>query len=189
MHAYLAGLNERVDYPVRTGLLIYIDRTQHDILPIRVEFDPTFWKETVLGWAITQTNHRIDETLPPADPQHGWECEYCSYSARCGKTDEPVHDMGADGFVPFVVYPQELVRKTLRAENGTTALTPTLAHQYTDLADEYGVRDWDCTACGERYPWDSIEWDGTISAPPPCPACATDGLFVALGPASPYDES
>ena len=40
-----------------------------------VEFDQEFWEETVCEWAATQSTYRTEETLPPATPEHGWECQ------------------------------------------------------------------------------------------------------------------
>lgn len=184
LHAYLYGLNQTVSYPVQTGLVIYIDREQHDLRAITVEFDREFWEETVREWMATQSTYRLDETLPPSDPEHGWECEYCSYRQRCGKDDKPYKDQPVDGFLPLVSYPRQQVELTLEADNGTERLTPTLASQYPKLAKQYDVSDWQCSACDSMFSWDTIEWEGTPAEPPICPSCATNERFATLrGPA------
>ncbi len=101
LHAYLHGLDESHSYTVDTGLIIYVDRKQHDLVATTVEFDPEFWRDTVLEWARKQTHYRLGEILPPAEPEAGWECQYCSFRHRCGQTDTAVADSPADGFVPL----------------------------------------------------------------------------------------
>lgn len=184
LHAYLYGLDQTVSYPVQTGLVIYIDREQHDLRAMTVEFDPEFWEETVVEWAQTQSSYRLDQTLPPAEPEHGWECGYCSYQQRCGQGDEPYNDQPVDGFLPLVQYPRQQVETALEAEGGTERLTPTLAHQYPELADQYVVADWQCPACSTTFAWDAVEWDGDPTDPPVCPDCAAnDWLATLRGPA------
>lgn len=180
LHAYLHGLEEATSHSVQTGLIIYVSRKQHELLPIRVDFDTEFWRDMVIEWAANQTEHRLEEALPPAEPEHSWECKYCSFRERCGKGESPHEDVPAEGFVPRVIYPQRQVKQALRAEGGATALTPTLAHEYPALATEYDVADWRCPSCTDTYAWGEIEWDGRKESPPSCPRCADNGQYVAL---------
>lgn len=185
LHAYLYGLNDAVSYPLDTGLIIYVDREHHDLVAKRVGFDSGFWEGTVLEWAETQTEYRLDESLPPADPEFDWECTYCSFRTRCGKADDTVDDCPADGFVPLTQYPREQVERALNAEGGTTALTPTLAYQYPDLAEKYDVLVWRCLACSQTLEWNAVSWDGSTSDPPACPHCAQNNRFGPLHGDSP----
>jgi hypothetical protein len=69
-----------------------------------VEFDQEFWEETVCEWAATQSTYRTEETLPPATPEHGWECEYFSYQQRCGQGDKPYRDQPVGRFLPLLSF-------------------------------------------------------------------------------------
>ena len=184
LHAYLYGLNQTVSHPVRTGLVIYIDREQHDLRAMTVDFDHEFWKDTICEWMATQSTYRLDGTLPPADPEHDWECGYCSYRERCGKGDEPYRDEPVGGLLPLVSYPREQVERAIQADGATDKLTPTLAHQYPGLAGQYDVADWHCPSCSEAINWEAIDWDGDLTKPPVCPHCASNEQFATLsGPA------
>jgi CRISPR/Cas system-associated exonuclease Cas4 (RecB family) len=185
LHAYLHGLDENTSYTVDTGLVIYVDRKQHDLVATRVDFDVEFWEETVLEWATAQTQYRLDETLPPAEPEAGWECQYCSFRQRCGKADSAVVDSPADGFVPLTEYPRAQVEKALNAEGGATALTPTLGRQHPELSERYPVTDWQCSVCGQTTEREAVDWDGNTNDPPACPHCATKNRFAPLQGQSP----
>lgn len=190
LHAYLAGLDQTVEYTVDQGLVIYVDRTHHDLRAIPVEFDAAFWRDTVCRWAATQTAYRDDEELPPAEPTYDWECEYCSYQTRCGQTAASVEDASPEGFVPLRQYPQDRVTAALEAEGGAMELTPTLAHQHPDLAQQYPVRQWSCPACGSEFQWDDPDCEGIPAEQPSCPACARQHRFAPLQPRqiSPKDD-
>lgn len=184
LHAYLHGLNQTVSYPVQTGLVIYVDREHHDLRAMTVEFDHEFWTKTVCEWMATQSTYRLEGAIPPAEPEHDWECGYCSYRQRCGKGDEPYRDEPVDGFLPLVSYPREQVDRALRAEGGTETLTPALAYHYSELAAQYDVADWHCPSCSEAINWEVIDWDGDLTKPPVCPHCASNNQFATLsGPA------
>jgi CRISPR/Cas system-associated exonuclease Cas4 (RecB family) len=187
LHAYLRGFqaDEEVSHPVETGLIIYVSRKQHDLLPIRVEFDAEFFQETVVKWAAEQTTYRLEESLPPAEPEASWECGYCSYRERCGVGEVPYEDTPAQEFLPGVVYPQRQVDRAIRAEGGAAALTPTLAHEYPELAAEYDVLEWRCPVCSSTYAYETVEWNGRVEAPPPCPKCTEATRFVPLTSESP----
>lgn len=192
LHAYLHGLDQTVSHSLDMGLVIYVDRTQHDLLPVCVEFDSEFWTETVIDWAADQTTYRLSDELPPADPEQQWECEYCSYRQRCGRDDDPFADTPATGFLPLTSYPRHAVVEALEAEGGADALTPTLAYQYPDLAAEAetDVYPWTCVLCGEEYAWDwdELEWDGNPANPPMCPACTSGHWFAELAEGTPLWE-
>lgn len=186
IHAYMAGLNEEYDRDIDKGLIIYGARQTFDMAVCEVEFDEEFWKETVLDWAQTQTEYRIDEELPPADPEEpSWECQYCDYQNRCGENDDnDWEDIGTDGFVPLLEYPESPAEDYLRSEreNGMK-LTPTLAHQHPEIADEYEVFDWVCDYCTSTYDWDHFDWDGDNLNPPSCPNCKDEhGNLPLRGP-------
>ncbi|MFC7044618.1 PD-(D/E)XK nuclease family protein [Halobacteriaceae archaeon GCM10025711] len=87
LHAYLYGLSQAHDDNVTDGLLIYGGRTSFDLRVFHVTFDPWFWRQTVLAWAAAQTTHQRDGDLPPASPEHSWECGVCDYRNRCGKAE------------------------------------------------------------------------------------------------------
>lgn len=180
LHTYLYGLDQTVSYPVQTGLVIYIDRKQHNLRAMTVKFDQEFWEETVLEWAQTQSSYRFEETLPPAVPEHGWECGYCSYRQRCGRGDGPYSDQPVNGFLPLMLYPKQQVKTALEAENGTDQLTPTLAHQYPELAAQYDVDDWYCPTCNDRFGWDTVDWRSDLTNPPVCPTCAANDQLATL---------
>ena len=175
LHAYMFGLDQQVEHSIHRGLIIYVDREQHSLVAMEVEFDEAFWESRVLEWAETQSEYRLEKTLPPASPAFGWECSYCSFRKRCGEGEGPYADAPAEEFLPLTQYPREQVEAALEAEGGASALTPTVAHQHPELASEHAVYDWRCSVCGERVGLAAVEWDGTVTAPPSCPACAEVG--------------
>lgn len=181
LHAYLHSLNEDYDYPVTDGLLIYGSRKTLDLRVFHVTFDPAFW-QNVVDWMATQTNYEQVGELPPADPERDWECTYCSYKHRCGQADTPYQDIGSDGLLPvFDGYDRDAIVEYLTAHTDADArLTPTLAHQYPDLAAEYGAYDWSCPRCNETYAWDAVDWDGDTADLPVCPVCARNGDLLRL---------
>jgi CRISPR/Cas system-associated exonuclease Cas4 (RecB family) len=179
VHAYMRGLSEEYDQDVDEAVIIYGGREQLNVRAFREPFDPDFWAE-VVDWAATHTEYRQEEELPPADPEYGWECKYCSYKHRCGQSDEPYADLGARGFLPlFADYPREQVVEYLEAHDDA-ALTPTLARTYPGLAEAYPVADWTCPRCEQTVAWDHVTWDGDPSSPPLCEECVADGELVTL---------
>jgi len=88
--------------------------------------------------------------VPDKAPNFGWVCSYCSFRERCGQTDQPYADAPAEGFLPLTRYPREQVTAALEAESGAAALTPTLAHQYSELASEHAVADWQYSVWEQR---------------------------------------
>ena len=188
-HAYMYGLSQEYDRQLTDALIIYGGRTNLNIQPFHVTFDPVFWRQTVLDWAAEHTSYRLRDELPPADPEHDWECTFCSYRERCGKGSSEYEDTGASGFLPGVAtYPRSKVTEYLDAHDGAK-LTPTLAHQYPELATRYQVLDWHCVACSTAFAWDDPEWDGEPATPPLCPECKKSGTPAPLRAPSPEQQA
>ncbi|MCD2200802.1 PD-(D/E)XK nuclease family protein [Halobacterium sp. KA-4] len=176
LHAYLLGLSEKFEIDLDVGVLIYVSRQSLDIETFRIDFDAAFWNETVLDWAATHTQYRIDEELPPATPETDWECEYCSYRERCGKGSAPAADYGVRGFVrEFAGYPPEKIEEYLE-NNPEEELTPALAAEYPELAATYAVQHWSCNRCGSSINWKEVE----AADEPLCPCCAEDDILTPL---------
>lgn len=186
LHAYLYALDEEYDCSITDGMIVYGSRKTLDIEPFNVEFDSEFWAR-VVDWMQAQTEYEQAGTVPPATPEREWECNYCSFKHRCGQADTPYADTGTDGLLPmFDGYDRQNLQEYLAAhEDRDARLTPTLAHQFPELAAEHGAYDWSCSKCNESYTWDKIDWDGDTESPPFCPACANVGDLVTLaGPAA-----
>jgi len=56
LHAYLYGLDQEYEHPVRDGIVLYGDRTTFEVKAFHVAFDPSFWTETVVDWMRKQTH-------------------------------------------------------------------------------------------------------------------------------------
>jgi CRISPR-associated exonuclease Cas4 len=181
-HCYMYGLTQKYDRRVTDALLLYSSRTSLDLRAFHVAFDPWFWRRTVLNWAADHTQLRLDEELPAADPELPWECNVCSYRHRCGQAEETAHsDVGVSGLLPlWTGYPQAKLVEYLEGHS-EAKLTPALAYEYPALADDYGVYDWVCEACGGQQAWDDVDWDGSTAEPPDCRACASKGIHASLG--------
>lgn len=171
VHAYMKGLSEKYDRNVSEAVIFYGSRKTLNVKAFHVDFDPWFWRESVLGWAEQHSMYRLNKELPPADPEFGWECQFCSFKGRCGRSDTSYEDLGTKGFLPLHKYPKEKVKAYLEAHDDGK-LTPTLVHCYPELTADAEVHDWRCTRCSEKYPYESVTWDGEISEPPQCPRCA-----------------
>lgn len=184
LHAYLRGLSETYGTEVTQGAILYLSRTTLDARLFEITFDTGFWTETVLEWTETQTEYRLNGSLPPAEPRTEWECQYCPFRQRCGEGQRPVSDCGAIGFLPrFSKYPRAKILAYL-AVDATRQLTPTLATHHPDLARQYPTGDWHCPRCAATYVWDGVEWDGDVTQPPRCPECSEEDSSVILsGPA------
>ena len=171
VHAYLHGLAEKHDKYPETAAIIYGSRTTLDIEVFEVEFDPTFWEDTVIKWASRQTAHRAYGDLPPPDPEYDWECEFCSFRERCGQGERECSDGSPIGFLPvYADYPRQKVLNYLETHPGAK-LTPTLAQTYPDLVDEYEVYRWSCSDCDSTFQWDEINLDLESLRAPKCPEC------------------
>lgn len=169
LHAYMRGLSQKYQTDIKDGVLLYGSRTHLDIRAFHINFDTSFWEDTVLEWASNQTVYRLNERLPQADPIYDWECNVCDYRERCGKGSRLFEDIDATGLLPLFDHPRQAVTQYLETYGGK--LTPTLAHQYPDLAEKYDVHDWWCRGCGSHFSWDAIGWHGNISNPPKCQNC------------------
>lgn len=186
LHAYMAGLNQKYDRDIDKGIIVYGERDSLDMVVFEIDFDEDFWNETVLDWASTQTEYRLNDELPPAEPEEpSWECKYCDYRERCGQNDDTDwEDTGINGFVPLVEYPDTEVKDYLDSEleNGAK-LTPTLAYQHPTLTEEYDVFDWECDYCTNTFNWNQFDWDRDTMNPPVCPDCKDEhGNLPLRGP-------
>ena len=188
LHAYLYALDEEYDHTISEGLVVYGCRTTFDIEVFHVEFDAEFWSR-ITEWMVTQAEYERAGELPPADPERDWECSYCSYKHRCGEGDAPFADVGYDGLLPlFAEYDRENLCEYLDGHSEAGAkLTPTLAYEYPELVDEYGVFDWSCPR-GHAHTWDSIDWDGDTDDPPMCPECVDSGNLLTLSGPEPSEQ-
>jgi len=180
-HAYMKGLSQKYDRQITDAVILYGDRTTLSIRAFHVEFDPFFWRETVLSWAESHTSSRLKDILPDSDPEYDRECSFCNYRKRCGQGETGFADIGPYGLLPGVEYPRAQLVEYLEAHNA--CLTPTLAHSYPDLAEEYGVHDWSCQVCGTSHEWGTIDWHGDPSLLPQCPTCGdSEPVGVLAGP-------
>jgi CRISPR/Cas system-associated exonuclease Cas4 (RecB family) len=176
VHAYMKGLSEKYDRTVTKAVLVYVGRTSLNVKSFTVDFDPWFWRETIIGWAAEQTSYRLREKLPPAVPQFEWECNFCSYKQRCGKGNQDHTDEKPIGLLPGLTdYPEEKVAEYLQSHE-EAKLTPTLAYEYSNLAEQHGVYDWFCSECANSFDWDSNKLSDNLEQPPQCPICADDGV-------------
>lgn len=176
VHAYLVGLTEKFEREVTDAVLVYGSRESLELKTFHIEFNPEFWNEIVVEWAEKHTQYRLDEELPPGDPEYDWECRFCSYRVRCGKSDTDHHDCGPSGLLPgYDDYPRDTVVEYLQ-DNPTEGLTPSLAREFPDLAKEYEVTNWQCNRCSSKINWDEVD----VSGDPLCPNCAERGEISAL---------
>lgn len=178
VHAYLYALDEQSPRPVEDALLVYVSAETFEVRTFQVTFDDAFWRERVVPWMVSQTAAREADELPPGTPEQGWECSYCSFRHRCGKTDHPASDSPPVGFLPNRRYPRAAVENHLEAHDAT--LTPTVAAQYPDLARAEPVEDWYCPVCGQRVAFGAFDWSGALAERPPCPQCELEGYNVPM---------
>ena len=187
VHPYLYGLSQQYSQTVTDAIILYGSRDTFETTAFHVEFDPLFWKDIVLNWAIAHTESRTLKKLPSANPGFEWECEFCSYRQRCGKTDLPHSDIGPTGLLPlYDDYPRQKLIDYLEAHE-EAQLTPTLAYSHPDLAERYGVYHWVCASCGDQYDWREVEFK-TVENPPFCEACGEKGRFVELAGPDPSEQ-
>ncbi len=178
VHAYMRGLSEKFDRDVNEAVIIYGGRTSMNVRAFREEFDEAFWRE-VVKWTARHNEYREESELPPADPEYDWECQFCDYRHRCGKSDEPYSDELPTGLLPgFADYPRERVVEYLEAHQGAR-LTPTLADVYPGLATDYDVAKWVCSDCTSEFDWDDDRF-ADVSSAPACPDCAQRGELAEL---------
>jgi len=187
-HAYMKGLTEAYDRTVSEAVILYGGRKKLNIKAFEVEFDPYFWRNSILKWASTHTTYRLNSELPPADPEYSWECKFCSYRERCGQGEGEYRDTGPVGLLPlYSDYPRDKLVDYLLAHDDAK-LTPTLAQVYPDLAEQYGSFDWQCLECGSDFAWDDIEWYSHSAQPPECPECEKKGSISWLRGPAPEDQ-
>jgi CRISPR/Cas system-associated exonuclease Cas4 (RecB family) len=167
-HAYMEGLSRKYGREVRDVVLLYAERDTLKVKTFHEEFDAEFWKQ-IVEWMHENKWHQMVGLLPPADPEYSWECEYCDYQERCGEGQNLVSDLDAEGLVPgHTDYPKQKVRDYLKG-NPDQALTPSLAHEYPSLAEEFEVSDWVCEDCRTTVRWDREKPKWGIL--PDCPEC------------------
>lgn len=184
--AYLYGLSEKYDREIDTGVILYISRETFQIKPFTVEFDDWFWTNNVLPWIADITAYRLEDELPPAKPEYEWECNHCQYRERCGNGEREFHDSQPTGLLPLFEYPKSKVKDYLSIFDDEN-LTPTLAHLYPDLAEEFGVEDWECRGCDSTFHWKNFRPSG--QSPPKCPNCTDKGSIRFLsGPRAHENE-
>lgn len=187
-HAYMKGLSEKYDRNLSEAIILYGSRTNFEIKPFHIEFDPWFWSQTVLNWTETHSTYRLNEELPPATPEYDWECKFCSYQERCGQGTREFSNVGPTGLLPrFTAYPKRKLVEYLDAHD-EAKLTPSLAHRYSSLVDEYGAFDWHCGRCGATRSWNAVDWDGDVTEPPRCPACSENGITSLLAGPQPNEQ-
>jgi CRISPR-associated exonuclease Cas4 len=190
VHAYMKGLSEKFERNITQAVIIYGGRTNLQVQTFPVKFDPVFWRRTVLEWAARHTEYRLRDELPPADPESDWECNVCEYRERCGNGDSKYSDIGPKGFLPGLAsYPRSNVVEYLEAHDDAK-LTPTLANQYPELAEDHSVSKWHCRRCDGNFAWDAIEWQsGERERPdcPDCPASVKDRQLYATNPNSQFE--
>jgi CRISPR/Cas system-associated exonuclease Cas4 (RecB family) len=175
-HAYMKGLTKKHDKDVKDTVILYGGRTDLAIQPFHVKFDKSFWEKTVVAWAETQTSYQLNQRLPPADPEYDWECQFCSYKNRCGEGKSHHSDVDSDGLLSgFDGYPREKVIEYLES-HPDDKLTPTLAYQYPELVESYGVADWCCSKCDSVIGWQEVN----PNTEPLCPRCAERGEIASL---------
>jgi CRISPR/Cas system-associated exonuclease Cas4 (RecB family) len=188
LHAYLYALNEEHEDRGIPGVVLYVDRESLQAKVFHESFDAEFW-EDIVAWMRELAEYEIAEQLPPAAPEHEWECEYCDYRERCGNGGEAFKDVGHTGLLPlFDGYSESRLQEYLEAHPGAK-LTPTLAHEHPGLAERYGVYNWSCPSCLTRFAWDEPDWHGDTDDPPWCPVCVSDETLVALSGPDPAEQT
>ena len=181
LHAYQVGLSRKYDLEVTEGVLVYVSRESLELEAFHVEFNAEFWEETVVKWAVTHSDYRLNDKLPPDEPEQSWECKFCSYRERCGKGTSKYADVGVLGFVPqYREYPREKVVEYLESRDDAQ-LTPALANTYPELAEEYDVVAWECPRCCAAYTIGDTRFQETVEQPL-CPDCAAEDSIVELRP-------
>lgn len=185
-YAYLWGLSKEWDVDLVDAVIIYGDRTTLDIKPFHIQFDHDRWENFVVSWADKHTEYRLNQELPPAEPEFDWECQFCSFKHRCGRAKGTQYsDIDAYGLLSlFDKYPEEKVTQYLSSHEGAK-LTPTLASRYPSLTAQYDVYEWACQRCSAIYSFDVVEWKGDTENPPLCPACVNEDVPVPLAEPGP----
>lgn len=175
-YTYMYGLSQKYNRAVSDTVILYGSRNSLNVKAFHVQFDSQFWNEVVVDWARTHSRYRTFGIQPPAEPEFDWECEHCSYKHRCGKSDKLYEDVGAVGLLPkHAGYPKEKVRDYLESHDDAK-LTPTLAYEYPELAEQYDTYDWQCSGCEESFEWTVVKHDPNNPNGPTCPGCESRSL-------------
>ena len=189
LYAYMVGLSEKYDLDLTDGVILYGSRESLDVKIFHVEFDEEFWEEVVLDWAANHTHYRLENKLPPANPEYEWECKFCAYSERCGKGSTEYQDVGPTGLLPrYSDYPKQKIIEYLEAHEGAR-LTPVLAQRYPELKTEYDVLGWRCPVCSSTFSQDTVGQKANFDSVPLCSSCVTDDRLVELRVPDPDKQS
>jgi CRISPR/Cas system-associated exonuclease Cas4 (RecB family) len=184
-HAYLKGLSEKYERSITDAIILYGSRTTLDVRAFHIKFDPVFWSDMVVEWAAEHSGYRLREVLPPDDPEFDWECDFCSFSERCGRGKSGYADVAERGFLPGIEeYPRGKVAEYLEAVD-EAQLTPTLANEYPQLAIDHQVCPWQCPECDSTFAWETVD---TESSTPACPVCADKGKLTELVVENPVES-
>lgn len=184
VHAYLKGLSKKYDSTIDEAVLLYVSRADLDIQPFRVKFNQDFWKQTILPWITDVTAHQLKKELPPAEPEYDWECHYCPYKERCGEGDREYENEPPTGLLPLFDYPRCNLAGYLEVHG--EKLTPHVAHQYPELADQFGVYDWTCSGCDVAFDWKELS--PRQDSPPRCPRCSEEGTIRFVSGPKPKNQ-
>lgn len=177
LQSYLYALNNEYEHDI-PGLLMYWGKDSLDLVVFSEPFDREFWDDEVVPWMSAQSAYQRSGDLPPDDPRYSWECEYCPYANRCGKTDVPYENLGVDGFVPGVSYPIHRVNEYLKSRDAVE-ITPTIAREHPELRDSAEVLDLYCLRCETKIEWENVvNEDQEHSAL--CLICRADGELSSL---------
>lgn len=105
-HAYARGLQEKYDLESPPPIFfIYGGREDLDVVMIEEEFDHDFWENTVVDWALENSEYRDGDELPPAVDPDGplsYMCGYCDFAERCGNYEPDSKSPNSDAYVEQV---------------------------------------------------------------------------------------
>lgn len=178
--AYLLGLSEKYEQDINQAVIIYVAKSDLSLKPFFVSLDDDFWEERVLPWISDVKAYRLEQELPPATPENGWECNYCPYKERCGNGERDFENIPPGGLLPLFSYPRDSLTDYLELHTDAK-LTPSTAHEFPELAARFDVANWQCRGCKSEFKWDRIQ--GTPSSLPRCPECELSGnIRILSGP-------
>ena len=183
LYTHLLGISLKFDVKVDRGLLIYASRRSHRLKIFTVKFDAFFWERRVGSWIAEHTKYRRLNQLPPPDSEFNWECDLCSFKQRCGKGELSYENVGTFGLLDnYSGYKESQLIDYLEAHNAK--LTPTLAQQYSELGERYGVYDWYCKTCNNFVTWKN-EHANSNADELLCPSCAEINTLSSLSDPTP----
>lgn len=105
-HAYAKGLQHK--YALESPppiFFIYGGREDLDVFMTEVEFDDSFFKNTVIDWAQENTMYREGDELPPKvdpDGDKAYMCGYCDFAERCGNYEPSSESPNSPNYVENV---------------------------------------------------------------------------------------